>query len=94
MTTATATRPTRIADQLLTVGTRVAGSYMGSEFTGTIVRSRRHAINTKAILLTIETDEPVDVFGNFRTDVHPAVNAYGIEESSYTRDSGNDVRLA
>ena len=44
-----------------TPGTKVAGTYMGNPFTGTVTSSRWHTMNHETTMVFVELDEAIEV---------------------------------
>lgn len=54
----------------LNPGDRIAGTYCGARFIGSVIKSRQHTENRAVTLLDIELDSPIEVFGQTRESIH------------------------
>ncbi len=66
-------------------GDRVQGAYYGAPFTGTVTEARPHTCNVALMLLYVDLDAPITVFGTTRDTLGMHVREDGTHSIPITR---------
>jgi hypothetical protein len=80
---------TNTTNHRIDTGTRVAGTYLGTPFTGTVRSHRGHTINWQVFMTHVDLDAPIDITAIGRTESDSVLVHTAWDGSALPADAGD-----